>query len=118
METQQLVQPYGLSLHHACRLKMYCEGGRDVTEDLANHIAFGNEGLHVAKLGQARLENGEYQALVYWLGLEDAEASWEPVASLYEDIPVVFRRWVNENQTKEDIKKMAADLGKTLGHSL
>ena len=118
METQQLVQPYGLSLHHACRLKMYCEGGRDVAEDLANHIAFGNEGFHVAKLGQVRLENGEYQALVYWLGLEDAEASWEPVSSLYENIPVVFRRWVNENQTKEDIKKMAADLEKTLGHSL
>ncbi|KAG9408722.1 hypothetical protein AC1031_022134 [Aphanomyces cochlioides] len=50
METQQLVPPYDLSLHHACRLKMYCEGGRDVTEDLANHIAFGEEGFHVAKL--------------------------------------------------------------------
>ncbi|RHZ41930.1 hypothetical protein DYB26_013847, partial [Aphanomyces astaci] len=47
METQQLVQPYDLSLHHTCRIKMYCEGGRDVTEDLADHIAFGNEGFHL-----------------------------------------------------------------------
>ncbi|RLO01239.1 hypothetical protein DYB28_016062, partial [Aphanomyces astaci] len=51
METQQLVQPYDLSLHHACRLKMYCEGGRDVTEELVDHNAFDNEGFRVAKLG-------------------------------------------------------------------
>ncbi|RLO04315.1 hypothetical protein DYB28_001016 [Aphanomyces astaci] len=29
--TQQLVQPYDLSLHHACRITMYYEGGNDVT---------------------------------------------------------------------------------------
>ncbi|RHX97605.1 hypothetical protein DYB25_007616 [Aphanomyces astaci] len=29
--TQQLVQPYDLSLHHACRFTMYYEGGNDVT---------------------------------------------------------------------------------------
>ncbi|CAK4677833.1 unnamed protein product, partial [Aphanomyces euteiches] len=75
METQELVPPYDLSLHHACLLKMYCEGGRDVTEDLADHIAFGNEGFHVARLGSMRVENGEYQALVYWLGLDEDEAS-------------------------------------------
>ncbi|KAF0757346.1 hypothetical protein AaE_004292, partial [Aphanomyces astaci] len=118
METQQLVQPYDLSLHHACRLKMYCEGGRDVTEDLADHIAFGNEGFHVAKLGDVREENGEYQALVYWLGLDEDKASWEPVRSLYEDIPIVFRRWVHQHEDQEEVKKMAAELEKTLGHSL
>ncbi|KAF0703261.1 hypothetical protein AaE_015465 [Aphanomyces astaci] len=45
-------------------------GGHDVTEDLADHIAFGNEVFHVAKLGDVREENGEYQALVNWLGLD------------------------------------------------
>ncbi|RLO10054.1 hypothetical protein DYB28_011967 [Aphanomyces astaci] len=34
METQQLVPPYEATVHHACRLKIYHEGGRDVTEDL------------------------------------------------------------------------------------
>ncbi|RLO00367.1 hypothetical protein DYB28_011438, partial [Aphanomyces astaci] len=118
METQQLVQPYDLSLHHAGRLKMYCEGGRDVTEDLVDHIAFGNEEFHVAKLGDVREENGEYQALVYWLGLDEDEASWEPVRSLYEDIPIVFRRWVHQHEDKEQVNKMAAELDKTLGRSL
>ncbi|KAH9120977.1 hypothetical protein AeMF1_007095, partial [Aphanomyces euteiches] len=114
METQELVPPYDLSLHHACRLKMYCEGGRDVTEDLEDHIAFGNEGFHVARLGSVRVENGEYQALVYWLGLDEDEASCRPVQCLYEDIPVVFRRWVNQSQD-EEVKKMAEALEKSLG---
>ncbi|RLO03114.1 hypothetical protein DYB28_001867 [Aphanomyces astaci] len=29
--TQELVQPFDLSLHHACRLTMHYEGGNDVT---------------------------------------------------------------------------------------
>ncbi|RQM29362.1 hypothetical protein B5M09_011611 [Aphanomyces astaci] len=29
METQQLVPPYKVTVHHACRLKMYHEGGRE-----------------------------------------------------------------------------------------
>ncbi|RHY99963.1 hypothetical protein DYB28_008777 [Aphanomyces astaci] len=34
MKTQQLVPPYEVTVHHACRLSMYHEGGREVTEDL------------------------------------------------------------------------------------
>ncbi|CAK4768495.1 unnamed protein product [Aphanomyces euteiches] len=115
--TQELVSPCDLSLHHACRLKLYCEGGRDVTEDLADHIAFGHKGFHVARLWSVRVENGEYQALVYWLGLNEEEASWEPVQCLYEDIPVAFRRSVNQSQD-EEVKKMAEAHEKSLGHSL
>ncbi|RHZ39557.1 hypothetical protein DYB31_012767, partial [Aphanomyces astaci] len=39
METQQLVTPYEVTVHHACRLKMYHEGGREVTKDLEAQIA-------------------------------------------------------------------------------
>ncbi|RHZ04601.1 hypothetical protein DYB26_007932, partial [Aphanomyces astaci] len=51
-------------------------------------------------------------------GLDEDEASWEPVRSLYEDIPIVFRRWVHQHEDQEEVKKMAAELEKTLGHSL
>ncbi|ETV70185.1 hypothetical protein H257_14218 [Aphanomyces astaci] len=113
METQQLVQPNNLSLHHGCRLKMYCKGGHEVTEDLADHIPFGNEGFHVAKLGEVPQENGEYQALVYWLGLDEDQASCEPVRSLYEDIPIGFRCWVHQHEDEEEVKKMVAELQPT-----
>ncbi|RHY13609.1 hypothetical protein DYB25_010213, partial [Aphanomyces astaci] len=38
MEVQQLVPPGATSLHHACRLRLYCEGGREVNEDLKAQI--------------------------------------------------------------------------------
>ncbi|CAK4768299.1 unnamed protein product [Aphanomyces euteiches] len=101
---------------HANKLSLL-SCGRDVTEDLADHIAFGHKGFHVARLWSVRVENGEYQALVYWLGLNEEEASWEPVQCLYEDIPVAFRRSVNQSQD-EEVKKMAEAHEKSLGHSL
>ncbi|RLO02698.1 hypothetical protein DYB28_013052, partial [Aphanomyces astaci] len=100
METQQLVPPYEVTVHHACRLKMYHEGGREVTEDLEAQIAFGDGGFHVERLDEARCVDGQHQVLVKWLGLDDEESSWEPAANLLDDIPVVFRKWAAAN--KED----------------
>ncbi|ETV71518.1 hypothetical protein H257_13181 [Aphanomyces astaci] len=94
METQQLVPPYEVTDHHACRLKMYHEG------DLETQIAFGDGGFHVERLDEARCVDGQHQVLVKWLGLDDEESSWEPAANLLDDIPVVFRKWAAAN--KED----------------
>ncbi|RHY24970.1 hypothetical protein DYB32_008587, partial [Aphanomyces invadans] len=63
MEMQQLVPPFDTSLHQACRLKMYCEGGRDVDEDLKTQIAFGDEGFNVDELRGIRQVDGEWQVL-------------------------------------------------------
>ncbi|ETV64236.1 hypothetical protein H257_18844 [Aphanomyces astaci] len=100
METQQLVPPYEVTVHHACLLKMYHEGGREVTEDLEAQIAFGDDGFHVECLDEARCVDGQHQVLVKWFGLDDEESSWEPAANLLDDIPVVFRKWAAAN--KED----------------
>ncbi|ETV73383.1 hypothetical protein H257_11882 [Aphanomyces astaci] len=100
METQQLVPPYEVTVHHACRLKMYHEGGREVTEDLEAQIAFSDGGFHVERLDEARCVDGQHRVLVKWLRLDDEESSWEPAANLLDDIPVVFRKWAAAN--KED----------------
>ncbi|RHZ09509.1 hypothetical protein DYB26_015484 [Aphanomyces astaci] len=100
MKSQQLVPPYEVTVHHACRLKMYHEGGREETEDFEAQIAFGDGGFHVERLDKARSVNGQHQVLVKWLGLDDEESSWEPAANLLDDIPVVFRKWAVTN--KED----------------
>ncbi|RLO03195.1 hypothetical protein DYB28_013180 [Aphanomyces astaci] len=98
METQQLVPPYEVTVHHACRLKMYHEGGREVTDDLEAQIAFGDGGFHVERLDEARCVDGQHQVLVKLLGLDDEESSWEPAANLLDDIPVVFRKWAAANK--------------------
>ncbi|ETV64817.1 hypothetical protein H257_18364 [Aphanomyces astaci] len=93
MEIQQLMPPYKITLCHACHLKMYHEGGREVTEDLEAQIAFGDGRFHVERLDEAGCVDGQHQVLVKLLGLDDKESSWEPVANLLDDIPVVFRKW-------------------------
>jgi hypothetical protein len=52
------------------------------------------------------------------MGLDKEEASWEPVSSLYEDIPVVMRRWAKANMRMEGMPAMIKDLEATLGHPL
>ncbi|ETV67223.1 hypothetical protein H257_16476 [Aphanomyces astaci] len=44
IEVQQLTPPEAISLQHVSRLRMYCEGGLEVDEDLKAQIAFGDEG--------------------------------------------------------------------------
>ncbi|KAH9086029.1 hypothetical protein Ae201684P_005725 [Aphanomyces euteiches] len=111
METQQLVPPYGVSLHHACRMKMYAEAGLEVTEDLLEHIAFGDDGFHVERLDGVRVQDGRYEVLVKWLGLEDEESSWEPAQNLLDDIPVVFVKWCESHRHDEAVSDMMDSLG-------
>jgi hypothetical protein len=110
METQQLLPPFEISTHHACRLKMYHEGGREVTEDLEAQIAFGDGGFHVERLEEARCVSGQHQVLVKWLGLQDEESSWEPAENLLEDIPVVFRKWIEANKEDAAVAAMIESL--------
>lgn len=117
-EVQQLVEPYGTSKHHASRLQMYHEGGRDVTVDLVEHIAFGDDGFYVDKLADARSVNGTWQVLVHWMGLEAAEASWEPALDMYADVPVLFRRWARSAHAPPLVADMVHAMERVLGHSL
>ena len=73
-------------------MKMYHEGGRELTEDLEDQIAFGDGGFHVERLSGVRYVNGQPQVVVKWLGFEEEEeSSWEPARNMLEDIPVVLQ---------------------------
>ncbi|OQR97894.1 hypothetical protein THRCLA_06835 [Thraustotheca clavata] len=119
MEVEQLVEPYDVSLHHASRLKMYAEGGLEVTDDLVQHIAYGDEGFYVEDLVDLRCnDDGKYELLVKWMGLDRAEASWEPTIQLYEDIPVILRRWIKSRQSEAVVAQLQRSLEEHLWHSL
>ncbi len=59
-----------------------------------------------------------YDNRVKWLGLDATEASWEPALALYEDIPVLFRRFCAKHAAKKKFKAMVNDLELALGHLL
>jgi hypothetical protein len=119
MEVQQLVEPFDTSVHHASRLKFFSDASLDVTDDLLDHVAYGDEGFFVEDLLGARCNaEGKYEVRVKWKGLEDDESSWEPASQLYEDIAVVLRRWILKNADDGVVQAMREDLEETLGHPL
>ncbi|ETV90603.1 hypothetical protein H310_14639 [Aphanomyces invadans] len=53
MEIQQLVEPFATSVHHASRLKYFCDAALDI-DDLKEYAVFGDEGFFVEDLLDAR----------------------------------------------------------------
>ncbi|ETO62785.1 hypothetical protein F444_19374 [Phytophthora nicotianae P1976] len=78
---------------HASRLKYYADKSYQVTEEVREHVASQGIVLAVDELKEHRwcpTKNG-YDILVSWKGLEPIEDSWEPLQSLWKDIPVLVR---------------------------
>jgi Chromo (CHRromatin Organisation MOdifier) domain len=74
---------------HASRLRFYADSALDVNAELLAHIAHNNMGYAVRALCGLRFDRDSktYQALVSWLEFDDYDNTWEPLASLQEDIP-------------------------------
>lgn len=82
---------------HASRLKYYADKSYEVTEEVREHIASQGIVLAVAELKEHRWcssKNG-YEILVSWKGLEPIEDSWEPLQSLWKDIPAMIRAYAS-----------------------
>ncbi|RHY23262.1 hypothetical protein DYB32_009258 [Aphanomyces invadans] len=97
---------------------MYSAGGREVDEDLTAQIVFGDDGFYVEELQDLRTHDGAWQVKIKWLGLHEAESSWEPVLSIYEDVPVLFRRWFHNKSDEDGVSEMFEDIERACGHSL
>ncbi|KAF0713697.1 Aste57867_4246 [Aphanomyces stellatus] len=104
---------------HASRLKFYADESLDVDEELLRHVAHNADDYVVDQFLECRFnpKTTSYEVLVSWRGLQDIENSWEPARNLLEDIPVAFKRYVQDNMNDEDITAMAAalDLMQSLG---
>lgn len=83
---------------HASRLKFYADSNLEVTEELQEHVASQGIILCVDELLEHRWNNAtnEFEILVSWKGLESIENSWEPLISLYKDIPVLVERYIKQ----------------------
>ncbi|KAF0702593.1 hypothetical protein AaE_015834 [Aphanomyces astaci] len=91
---------------------------RDIDEDLKAQIAFGDERFYVEALQDLHMSDGTWQVKVKWLGLDDLESSWEPALSIYEDVPVLFRRWAMSRLDDYGVGEMLDDMERVFGHPL
>ncbi|KAE9021062.1 hypothetical protein PF011_g5113 [Phytophthora fragariae] len=83
-------------LAHASRLKMYADQSLDVNEEMLAHIANQDIYLTVEAFTQHRKHaTNTYEILVRWEGLEAITDSWEPVMTMYEDVPIKLQVYVD-----------------------
>lgn len=99
-EVQDLCPPYGTSIHHASRMQWYAEKSREVTTDLLDHVRHTEGGHLIEKMLDTRIgpDTHELQVKVQWIGLDPLEASWEPAAELFKDVPVLLAKFVETMQ--------------------
>ncbi|ETW02037.1 hypothetical protein H310_06549 [Aphanomyces invadans] len=64
------------------------------------------------------MHSGAWQVKIKWLGLDEAESSWEPALSIYADVPVLFRRCVLDKSDEDGVSEMVEDIERACGNSV
>jgi hypothetical protein len=97
------------STHHASRTKLFAAKDLLVTQDLLDHFAYVKGGHIVEELRDCRFDKALklWTVLVEWMGLSEAETTWEPVTNLVEDVPVLARNFVLEHGNEANVREMA-----------
>ena len=85
---------------HSSRLKFYADDSFDVTEEIREHVAAQGIILGVTEIKEHRWSKDRkcMELKVQWKGLEPIEDSWEPLASLFKDIPDMVRNYAAQQQ--------------------
>jgi hypothetical protein len=74
---------------HVCRLRGYCskEELKELSQDHVTQFTFDAASFEVDCFCDLRFYNGHFEVLTRWRGFESMDDSWEPVPSLFADIP-------------------------------
>ncbi|KAF4045423.1 hypothetical protein GN244_ATG02166 [Phytophthora infestans] len=93
---------------HASRLKFYADDSINFSEDLLLHIAHNSEGHVVDKLLEARYsrQDKRHEPRVHWRGLDTIEISWEPAATLMQDVPAAVKAFVQSHGMLPAVKEL------------
>jgi hypothetical protein len=95
---------------HADHLKRYADKDLKVTPQLIEFAAHGGAPPTVERLCGHRLSSGQWQLKVLWQGYPPEDASWEPLANLFEDITVIVQRYVKALSPSRDKKLLTTAL--------
>lgn len=96
---------------HGSRLKFYCDSSLLVNEDLKVFISSQDVLVAVEMIDGHRFKNGKYEFWVKWKGFDQIENSWEPYASLVDDIKVMVNNYICQSKDPELIKSLGGHCG-------
>ncbi|GMF51235.1 unnamed protein product [Phytophthora fragariaefolia] len=94
---------------HPSRLKFYADQSLDVTAEVREHIAAQGLILPVRELKEARWnqEKKDDEVRVSWKRLESIEDSWEKIAQLVKDIPVLLAQFAAKSNDRQFAQHVA-----------
>ena len=97
-----------IATRHASRLRWYHDASLNVTAELLDDVAHAAGG-HLVKSILAVTQDRDtkkWKVHIRWHGLEDVEASWEPLETMWEDIPLLIKEWIKKNKHLAVAKKV------------
>jgi hypothetical protein len=85
---------------HASRLKFYSETLDNIAEEvISDSLSISKqEYFQIDSLLDIRKVRKGYEVLVQWLGFSDEDNSWEPIESLYDDVPLLLHDFLLEKE--------------------
>jgi hypothetical protein len=94
---------------HITRLKHYRDASLKVTTDLVDSIAHAAGGHFLDRILAIKQDptTKAWQVHIKWLGLDEEDSSWEPLATMLEDIPKAIADYVRTIKSKSSAKKIA-----------
>jgi hypothetical protein len=100
---------------HNSRIRFFADDSLNVTAALLEQIAHNESGYDVRAILDIRLgaESQQYQVWVSWLGFDEAD-KWEPLATMYEDVPDKVHAFFKKSQKHDLIENARKYL--TEGH--
>jgi hypothetical protein len=93
---------------HAQRIRFYCESAL-LSEDFQTQEIDESEKFEISELLDIKTTTSGYSVLVRWLGFESVDDTWEPIHTLYEDIPLILHDFLiskNKENVWSDLNKM------------
>ncbi|KAE8999996.1 hypothetical protein PF011_g14385 [Phytophthora fragariae] len=75
----------------------------EVDEEILEHIAKQGIVLGVERIRELGFNpiTKQWELLVSWRGLQEIEDSWEPLANMVYDVPVLVANYAEQQQDKE-----------------
>jgi hypothetical protein len=98
---------------HGTRLKFFRNREWDVTDAAKEHIAYLDDELCVVNhFFNLRQRNDAVELKVLWKGFEEGDATWEPYATMLEDVPDMLRSYLQDVSRTGTLakKRLAASL--------
>ena len=95
--TYEVRSPTGKTLLvHSSRMRYYEDKSWQLTEEIKEVFLHDEDDHYIHQIEDIRAHKGRLVMRVEWLGFE--EKTWEPILSLYKDVPLMVLDFLNQNR--------------------